>query len=238
MEEKEEDVRTEDVFELDAELGPVGILRSDKSTLFKSEPGWAAVCAYLRDEWGVGSAFVCWVFGVLALGIKGWRAGWRMKVVLGFVDAFVANGGGDFCKLSRDGEDGCGMKEGIVPPRLVGGVTNAFISPAGLGGDARVKWADLAIVGRGMEDGEIGRGFTDAADVGRVMVAIGLSGVVSGRPKLKGPVAASSSSSSSSSIGALEKTGFELGGVETASAAGIGASSTASSAGVKVILMP
>jgi len=50
MEEKEEDARTEDVFEPDAELGPVGILRSDKSTLFKSEPGWAAVCAYLRDE--------------------------------------------------------------------------------------------------------------------------------------------------------------------------------------------
>jgi len=51
MEEKEEDARTEDVFEQDAALGPVGILRSDKSTLFMSEPEWAAVLsACLEDE--------------------------------------------------------------------------------------------------------------------------------------------------------------------------------------------
>jgi hypothetical protein len=37
MEEKEGDARTEE-FEQDAALVPVGILRSDKSTLFMSEP--------------------------------------------------------------------------------------------------------------------------------------------------------------------------------------------------------
>jgi len=51
MEEKEEeDARTEDVFEQDAALGPVGILRSDKSTLFMPEPGWAAALSAYKDE--------------------------------------------------------------------------------------------------------------------------------------------------------------------------------------------
>lgn len=51
MEEKEEDAGTEDVFEQDAALGPVGILRSDRSTQFMSEPGWAAaLSAYLGNE--------------------------------------------------------------------------------------------------------------------------------------------------------------------------------------------
>jgi len=55
MEEKEVDARTEVELELDAAWGlgvsHVGIFRSDKSTLFMSEPGWAAaLSAYLGGE--------------------------------------------------------------------------------------------------------------------------------------------------------------------------------------------
>lgn len=157
-----------------------------------------------------------------------------MKVVPGFIEAFVEKEGVDLCVLVREGEDGCGMNEGIVPPRLLGGVTNAFILPADdRGGDARVNEAGLVIAGRGMEDGEGGRGFTEE---GEAIVATVLSGV-RGRPKLKGTAAASSSPSSSSSK--KVKVDFLLGEGGGEVLMGKGVASTVSSAGgVKVILMP
>jgi hypothetical protein len=57
------------------------------------------------------------------------------------------------------------MNDGIVPPLLVGGVTNAFVLPADLGGEASVKEAGLETVGRGIEDGDMGRGFTEGGGV-------------------------------------------------------------------------
>jgi hypothetical protein len=178
-----------------------------------SEPWRAAeMFADLRDRWGSESAaFVCGDLGAAPRASPtGWRCGWRMKVVLGIEEeAFVEKDEGDrwlvvVFAVREGGEVGWGMNEGSVPPRLLGGVTNASALRVGredLGGDVSVKWAGLDVVGRGIEDGDMGRGIEDGdwwtdggVDVATVVPAF----VELGCPKLKGTAASSSSSSSSS----------------------------------------
>jgi hypothetical protein len=92
------------------------------------------------------------------------------------------------------------MKEAVVPPRLLGGVTNVWLvgpnqdTPDFGGVKTTLSSGDLkAAVARGIEDGgETMRGIDEAGGGDATFAA-------NGRPKLKGAAEASSSSSKKSS---------------------------------------
>jgi hypothetical protein len=51
------------------------------------------------------------------------HGGWRIKVELGIAFALVET---ELFRMGDGEETGCGMNDGLVPPRLFGGVTNAL----------------------------------------------------------------------------------------------------------------
>jgi hypothetical protein len=111
-----------------------------------------------------------WPLGLLVVEIKGCRSGCRINVepIFGFPAT-------ETLRIGEGDETGCGIIDGIAPPRLFGGVTNAFIgvltTPIAEGrGGVEVDMAgkeneDLVNARRGIEDGEGGE---DVCDTGGV----------------------------------------------------------------------
>jgi hypothetical protein len=111
-----------------------------------------------------------WPLRLLVAGTKGCRSGCRTNAepIFGFPDT-------EALRIGEGDETGCGIIDGIVPPRLFGGVTNAFMGAdttpiaEGRGGVevdmAGKKKEDLVNVGRGIEDGEGGEVVRDTGGV-------------------------------------------------------------------------
>jgi len=84
------------------------------------------------------------------------------------------------------------MKEGIVPPRLLGGVAKTLgLATGDFGDDAKAKIEDGFGEGRGIEEGDA----TDGGEDTTVVPCLGVESI-DGRPKWKGTASSTSSSSS------------------------------------------
>jgi hypothetical protein len=130
------------------------------------------------------------------------RTGWRINVGIGI---FLGLNEQAETRIGEGDETGWGIKDGRLPPRLVGGVTQELDerlrdswAADGLEGRHEVEESNgLAAIGRGIDDGEAEGGMMEAEERGRDGGGVIITGkataggdgwrsLTNGRPKLKG----------------------------------------------------